>query len=254
MGGGRESGTPLGLRALGDAEAVEARVGRLDWQAIAQDLDRLGYATTPALLSPSECRALRNAYTDPNLFRSRIEMARYRFGEGEYQYFAEPLPDLVASLRRLLYEPLAVIANRWSKALQQDAPYPDRLDEFLAICRSHGQGRPTPLLLRYETEGYNCLHQDLYGPVHFPLQVTCLLSEPGQDFQGGEFLLVEQRPRAQSRGHVVPLGQGACVVFPVRERPVPSKRCFARVQIRHGVSRLRSGQRMALGIIFHDAT
>ena len=181
-------------------------------------------------------------------------MARYRFGEGEYRYFAEPLPELVATLRGLLYEPLSAIANRWSKALQHDASYPDHLDEFLALCRSHGQARPTPLLLRYEAEGYNCLHQDLYGPIHFPLQLTCLLSEPGQDFAGGEFLLVEQRPRAQSRGHVVPLAQGASVVFPVRERPVPSTRGFTRVQIRHGVSRIRSGERMALGILFHDAT
>jgi hypothetical protein len=230
------------------------RVERLDWRAIARDLDGLGYATTPVLLSSGECRALRDAYTDPNLFRSRVEMARYRFGEGEYRYFAEPLPELVATLRRLLYEPLSVIANRWSQALQRDASYPDHLDEFLALCRSHGQARPTPLLLRYEAEGYNCLHQDLYGPIHFPLQVTCLLSEPGQDFTGGEFLLVEQRPRAQSRGHVVPLVQGASVVFPVRERPVPAKRGFARVQVRHGVSRIRSGERMALGILFHDAT
>jgi hypothetical protein len=180
-------------------------------------------------------------------------MARYRFGEGEYQYFAEPLPPLVETLRRQLYEPLAVIANRWSEALQQDARFPDRLDQFLALCRSHGQTRPTPLLLRYEAEGYNCLHQDLYGPIYFPLQVTCLLSEPGQDFEGGEFLLLEQRPRAQSRGHVVALEQGAAVVFPVRERPTPSKRGFARLQVRHGISRLRSGQRMALGIIFHNA-
>jgi hypothetical protein len=181
-------------------------------------------------------------------------MARYRFGEGEYQYFAEPLPPLVAALRRLLYEPLAEIANRWSEALQRDSRFPPRLDQFLALCRSHGQTRPTPLLLRYEAEGYNCLHQDLYGPLHFPLQVTCLLSEPGRDFDGGEFLLVEQRPRAQSRGHAVSLEQGAAVVFPVRERPTPSKRGFARLQIRHGLSRLRSGQRMALGLIFHDAT
>ena len=221
---------------------------------MAWDLDRLGYATTPALLSPAECRALRDAYTDPSLFRSRVEMARYRFGQGEYRYFAEPLPDLVATLRRRLYQPLAVIANRWSQALHGDASYPDHLDEFLALCHSQGQARPTPLLLRYEAEGYNCLHQDLYGPLHFPLQVTCLLSEPGQDFAGGEFLLVEQRPRAQSRGHVVPLAQGTAVVFPVRERPVPSTRGFTRVQIRHGVSRVRSGERMALGILFLDGT
>lgn len=243
----------LGLQALGDTETVEACVARLDWQALAQDLDRLGYATTPALLSPTQCRALREAYTDPNLFRSRVEMARYRFGEGEYRYFAEPLPPLVATLRRLFYEPLAAIANRWSLALRREAPYPHHLDEFLALCRGHGQTRPTPLLLRYEAEGYNCLHQDLYGPIHFPLQMTGLLSEPGEDFEGGEFLLVEQRPRAQSRGHVVTLEQGAFVVFPVRERPVPSKRGFARLQIRHGISRLRRGQRMALGIIFHNA-
>jgi len=232
---------------------VKAQADRLDWAAIARDLDRLGYATTPPLLLPGECRALRDAYTDPSLFRSRIEMARYRFGEGEYQYFAEPLPELVATLRRVLYEPLALIANRWSGALQRDARYPEQLAEFLRLCHGHGQSRPTPLLLRYEAEGYNCLHQDLYGPIHFPLQVTCLLSEPGRDFEGGEFLLVEQRPRAQSRGSAISLEQGAGVIFPVRERPVPSKRGFARVQMRHGVSRLRSGERMALGIIFHDA-
>jgi len=247
-------GSPLGLPALGDDKTIGVRVGGLDWQAIARDLDHLGFATTPPLLSVSECRALCASYTDPSLFRSRIEMARYRFGEGEYQYFAEPLPALVATLRRLLYEPLAAIANRWSEALERDTRYPDRLEEFLALCHRHGQTRPTPLLLRYESEGYNCLHQDLYGSVHFPLQMTCLLSEPGRDFEGGEFLLVEQRPRAQSRGHVVPLEQGASVLFPVRERPVPSKRGFARVQIPHGVSRLRRGARMARGIIFHDAT
>jgi len=232
---------------------VKTQADRLDWPAIARDLDRLGYATTPPLLLPEECRGLRDAYTDPSLFRSRIEMARYRFGEGEYQYFAEPLPELVATLRRVLYEPLAVIANRWSSALQQEVRYPERLDQFLRLCHGQGQSRPTPLLLRYKAEGYNCLHQDLYGPIHFPLQVTCLLSEPGRDFAGGEFLLVEQRPRAQSRGSAISLEQGAGVIFPVRERPVPSKRGFARVQMRHGVSRLRSGERMALGIIFHDA-
>ena len=237
----------------GPGQTIEARLARLDWPALAGDLDRLGYARTSPLLSPAECRVLRDFYTDSRLFRSRIEMARYRFGEGEYQYFAEPLPPLVATLRRLLYEPLAEIANRWSEALGRDFRFPPRLDQFLALCRRHGQTRPTPLLLRYEAEGYNCLHQDLYGPVHFPLQVTCLLSEPGRDFEGGEFLLVEQRPRAQSRGHVVALEQGAAVVFPVRERPTPSKRGLARLQIRHGISRLRSGNRVALGLIFHDA-
>jgi hypothetical protein len=233
---------------------VKAQADRLDWPTIARDLDHLGYATTPPLLVPEECRALRHAYTDPSLFRSRIEMARYRFGAGEYQYFAEPLPEPVATLRRVLYQPLAVIANRWSSALRRDARYPEQLAEFLQLCHSQGQFRPTPLLLRYEAEGYNCLHQDLYGPIHFPLQVTCLLSEPGRDFEGGEFLLVEQRPRAQSRGSAISLEQGAGVIFPVRERPVPSKRGFARAQMRHGISRLRRGERMALGIIFHDAT
>jgi hypothetical protein len=244
----------LGKEALTETRGVESRVGRLDWQALAHDLDRLGYATTPSLLSPAECRALQEAYSDPNLFRSRVEMARYRFGEGEYRYFADPLPPLVATLRRLLYPPLAVIANRWSEAFEEVACYPARLEEFLALCGRHGQTEPTPLLLRYEAEGYNCLHQDLYGPVHFPLQATFLLSNPAQDFEGGEFLLVEQRPRAQSRGHAITLEQGACVVFPVRERPAPSKRGFARLKIRHGVSRLRSGHRMTLGIIFHNAT
>jgi len=210
-------------------------------------------AATLSLLKPAVCRELAALYDDDSRFRSRVIMQRHNFGRGEYKYFANPLPKPVASLRAALYPPLATIANAWREALGEDGNFPPTLDAFLATCHAAGQTRPTPLLLRYGPDDYNCLHQDLYGPLVFPLQLTVLLSEPGSDFTGGEFVLVEQRPRAQSRPIVVPLGIGDAVVFPVHHRPVKGTRGTYRVTMRHGVSRVRTGRRHTLGIIFHDA-
>ena len=232
---------------------IEARVAALDWAAMAAALDEVGHALTGPLLTGAECGALARLYAEDRRFRSRIDMARYRFGEGEYKYFAAPLPPLVAALRVALYRRLAPIANRWMASLGAAERYPGSLPEYLARCAAHGQRRPTPLLLRYAAGGYNCLHQDLYGALAFPLQVTCVLSQHGADFTGGELLLVEQRPRAQSRGAVVVLERGEAVIFPNRERPVHGTRGVYRAQVRHGVSRLHSGTRTSLGIIFHDA-
>jgi uncharacterized protein len=229
------------------------RLQQAEWPRIAQALGDRGWATTRPLLTADECADLIALYPEERRFRSRVDMARFRFGEGEYKYFANPLPPAVLALRRHAYPHLAPIANDWSAALGAKPAFPPDLDEFLAVCAEHGQTRPTPLLLRYEAGGYNCLHQDLYGDVAFPLQMTCLLSRPGTDFTGGEFLLVEQRPRAQSRGEVVPLEQGQIVIFTTRERPVRGARGTYRVNLRHGVSRITSGRRYALGIIFHDA-
>ena len=229
------------------------RLQQAEWPRIAQALGDQGWATTRPLLTANECADLIALYSEEHRFRSRIDMARFRFGEGEYKYFANPLPPAVLALRRHAYPNLASIANDWSAALGAKPAFPPDLDEFLAVCAEHGQTRPTPLLLRYEAGGYNCLHQDLYGDVAFPLQMTCLLSRPGTDFTGGEFLLVEQRPRAQSRGEVVPLEQGQIVIFTTRERPVRGARGTYRVNLRHGVSRVTSGRRHTLGIIFHDA-
>ena len=227
-------------------------VAALPWPALQDALDEHGFAQTPAVLSAAECRELNALYEDGS-FRSTITMARHRFGEGEYKYFANPLPPTVKALRRHAYPRLAPIADAWSVALGGKPTHPPDLDGFLAICAERGQTRPTPLLLRYEAGGYNCLHQDLYGAIAFPLQMTCLLSRPGADFTGGEFLLVEQRPRAQSRGEVVPLEQGQIVIFATRERPVRGTRGAYRVALRHGVSRVTSGLRYPLGVIFHDA-
>jgi hypothetical protein len=207
----------------------------------------------PALLSREECDALAAMYAEGDRFRSRVLMARHGYGKGEYQYFAYPLPEPVAYLRDALYAPLSEIANRWQEALGLDAHFPDDHAAFLARCHRAGQRRPTPLLLRYGPGDYNCLHQDLYGAQVFPLQVAVLLSEPGRDFTGGEFVLTEQRPRMQSRAMVVPLRQGDGVAFAVNDRPVPGKRGFHRVKMRHGVSRILSGHRHTLGVIFHDA-
>jgi uncharacterized protein len=229
------------------------RLQQAEWPRIAQALGDQGWATTRPLLTANECADLIALYSEEHRFRSRIDMARFRFGEGEYKYFANPLPPAVLALRRHAYPHLASIANDWSAALGAKPAFPPDLDEFLAVCAEHGQTRPTPLLLRYEAGGYNCLHQDLYGDVAFPLQMTCLLSRPGTDFTGGEFLLVEQRPRAQSRGEVVPLEQGQIVIFTTRERPVRGARGTYRVNLRHGVSRVTSGRRYTLGVIFHDA-
>jgi hypothetical protein len=229
------------------------RIAALDWPRLATDLDAHGCAVVHAVLSPQECVALAEMYAADELFRSRIVMARHGFGRGEYKYFAYPLPDVVASLRQALYPPLASIANRWHEALGIDGRYPDVHAAFLERCHGAGQTRPTPLLLHYGEGDYNCLHQDLYGAHVFPLQVTFLLSVPGHDFTGGEFVLTEQRPRQQSRAEVVPLRQGDGVIFPVHHRPVQGMRGMYRVTLRHGVSRVRSGQRQTVGIIFHDA-
>jgi hypothetical protein len=216
-------------------------------------LDAYGCATTGPLLAPDEATGLAGLYGSDDLFRSRIVMARHGFGRGEYKYFAYPLPDLVASLRTALYPPLAEIANRWNEALGLDVHYPADHAAWLARCHKAGQAKPTPLLLQYESGDYNCLHQDVYGELVFPLQVAFLLSRPGQDFSGGEFVLTEQRPRMQSRAEVVPLVQGEGVIFPVHHRPVQGTRGIYRVTMRHGVSRVRSGRRYTAGIIFHDA-
>jgi uncharacterized protein len=239
--------------ASASVPAMAERIAALDWQRLAADLDAHGCAVVQAVLSPQECVALAQTYAADEPFRSRIVMAHHGFGRGEYKYFAYPLPDLVASLRNALYPPLASIANCWNAALGIDVRYPDEHMAFLARCHDAGQTRPTPLLLHYGEGDYNRLHQDLYGEHVFPLQATFLLSVPGQDFTGGEFVLTEQRPRQQSRAEVVPLSQGDGVIFPVRQRPVQGTRGPYRVTLRHGVSRVRSGQRQTVGIIFHDA-
>jgi hypothetical protein len=225
----------------------------IDWQRSAADLDAHGCAVLPGLADPATCTALAALYDDDSLFRSRVVMARHGFGRGEYRYFAYPLPETIAALRTALYPPLAGIANRWNATLGIDTRYPPDHADFLERCHTAGQVKPTPLLLRYGEGDYNCLHQDLYGEHVFPLQVAILLSAPGEDFTGGEFVLTEQRPRMQSRAEVVPLGLGDGVVFPVHHRPVQGRRGTYRVNLRHGVSRLRSGRRHTLGIIFHDA-
>lgn len=222
-------------------------------EALADALNRDGHATLPLLDAPT-CRALAALYQDDSRFRSRVVMQRHNFGRGEYKYLAYPLPEPVARLRAALYPALARTANAWREALGETGRFPTTLEAFLAQCHAAGQTRPTPLLLRYEAGDYNCLHQDLYGELVFPLQLTVLLSEPGVDFTGGEFVLVEQRPRAQSRADVVALAQGEAVVFPVRHRPVAGTRGHYRVTVRHGVSAVRSGVRQTLGIIFHDAS
>jgi uncharacterized protein len=232
---------------------IGARVTALDWAAMAASLDAHGCATTGALLAADECLALAASYPADEPFRSRVLMARHGFGRGEYKYFAYPLPDVVEELRSALYPPLAAIANRWNEALGIATRYPQEHTAYIARCRKAGQGKPTPLLLQYGAGDYNCLHQDVYGELIFPLQVTVLLSRPGEDFSGGEFVLTEQRPRMQSRAEVVPLAQGEAVIFPVRERPVQGTRGVYRVNMRHGVSRIRDGHRHTLGVIFHDA-
>lgn len=225
----------------------------LDWDRIAADLDGSGHARLPHLLDPAECAELFSLYDDRERFRKRVDMGGHAFGEGEYQYFVRPLPPLVATLRETLYPPLANIANRWNAQLGLPERYPGDLEGFLARCRERGQPHPTPLLLRYEKGGYNRLHQDLYGEIAFPFQLACLLHEPGSDFTGGEFLLAEQRPRTQTRAEVVSLARGDGVLFANALRPEAGPRGVRRVQVRHGVSTVHSGERMALGVIFHDA-
>lgn len=232
---------------------VTQRVASRDWQALARELDSQGCAIIDKLLTPDECEKLAAAYPDDKPFRSRVIMGRHGFGRGEYKYYAYPLPPVIAGLRQALYPPLAQIANRWNEALGESPRYPGDHKAFIERCHEAGQRRPTPLLLQYGEGDYNCLHQDIYGALVFPLQVAILLSEPGRDFSGGEFVLTEQRPRMQSRAEVPPLRQGDGVVFPVHHRPVQGTRGVYRVNLRHGVSRLRSGRRHTLGIIFHDA-
>jgi hypothetical protein len=239
--------------SAGASRPLATRVAALDWTTIGSALDEHGCATTGALLAPAECAALVQSYASDALFRSRIVMARHGFGRGEYKYFAYPLPQPIAQLREALYPPLAAIANRWNEALGVVTGYPGDHASYLDRCHRAGQQRPTPLLLKYGAGDYNCLHQDLYGDLVFPLQVAFLLSRGGGDFTGGEFVLTEQRPRMQSRVEVVPLMQGEGVVLPVHHRPVPGTRGTYRVTMRHGVSRLRRGERYTLGIIFHDA-
>jgi hypothetical protein len=235
------------------AHDVATRIATLDAASLAAALDAAGYAVVPSLLAPAESAALAAHYENAARFRSRVVMARHGYGQGEYQYFAYPLPPLIATLRSALYPLLAPIANRWNEAMQSAVHFPPDHAAFLARCHRAGQLRPTPLLLRYREGDYNRLHQDLYGEHVFPLQATVLLSRPEADFTGGEFVLVEHRPRMQSRAEIVPLRHGDAVIFAVNQRPVTSARGFTRVTMRHGVSRLRWGARMTLGIIFHDA-
>ncbi len=234
-------------------EAVAERVAAVDWAAVAAALAERGWATAAGLLTGAECREIVALYAEEGAFRRRIVMQRHAYGSGEYQYFRYPLPPPVEALRRAVYPRLAPIANCWRERLRQEERFPPTLDAYLALCHAAGQTRPTPLVLKYAAGDYNRLHQDLYGALVFPLQLTILLSDPHQDFTGGEFLLVEQRPRLQSRGEVVPLDEGEAVIFPVHHRPVETARGFSRATMRHGVSRIRSGRRYTLGIIFHDA-
>ncbi len=230
------------------------RVTTSDWHKIGSDLDEQGSTVLQGVLSPDECRGLAGLYPQETPFRSRVVMARHGFGRGEYKYFSYPLPDLIQGLRTALYARLAPIANGWNEAMGIEIRYPEHHDAFIKRCQDAGQQRPTPLLLQYGAGDYNCLHQDLYGEHVFPIQVAILLSEPERDFTGGEFVLTEQRPRMQSRPEVVPLRQGDAVAFAVHHRPVRGTRGAYRVNLRHGVSRIRSGQRHTVGIIFHDAT
>jgi hypothetical protein len=233
---------------------LDARLAAIDWPLAATDLDAQGWALLQGLLARAECEALAALYASEALFRSRVVMERHGYGRGEYRYFDYPLPEPIAALRAGFYPRLAPIADRWSAALGSEIRYPAQHAEFVARCHAAGQRRPTPLLLRYGEGDFNCLHQDLYGEHVFPLQVAILLSEPARDFTGGEFVMTEQRPRMQSRPMVIPLHQGDALVFAVQQRPVQGTRGIYRVNLRHGVSRLRAGRRLTLGVIFHDAT
>jgi uncharacterized protein len=233
-------------------QTIADRIEDLDWGALTARIDEDGFAQTPPVLSAAECRALGATFEDGR-FRSTIDMRRYRFGEGAYKYFDAPLPEIVDSARHALYPPLAGLANEWAQRLGEADDFPLELDDFLARCHRAGQRRTTPLILRYGEGGHNTLHQDVYGEVAFPLQVVTMLDRPGEDFEGGQFVLLEQRPRAQSRAHVIDLARGALLVFPTRERPVRGTRGFYRAHMRHGVATVRSGRRTTLGVIFHDA-
>ena len=234
-------------------ETVDHQVEGIDWARISSGLDGHGWAMIDKMLTPDECRSIVALYDDDSRFRSHVVMARHGFGRGEYKYFSYPLPETIAGLRTALYARLSPVANRWNEALRLDVQYPAEHRDFLARCHAAGQRKPTPLLLQYGPDDFNCLHQDLYGEHVFPIQVAVLLSEPGRDFSGGEFVLTEQRPRMQSRAEVVPLRQGDAVAFAVHHRPVQGTRGVYRVNLRHGVSRIRSGRRHTAGIIFHDA-
>ena len=234
-------------------DRLAERIAALDWTSLQQTLDEQGFATLPSILEPDQCEDIIAAYSDDALFRSTLEMARYRFGIGQYRYYQAPLPPLLQQLREGFYPELAKAANRWLGLLGKEAIYPATLSDFLDHCHQNGQSRPTPLLLNYEAGGYNCLHQDLYGEVYFPFQVVFVLSQKEIDYTGGEFLLLEQRPRAQSRGHVITLAQGAGLIFPTNHRPVAGARGYYRATLRHGVSTITAGNRYSLGIIFHDA-
>jgi len=241
------------VTSIAPSKSVSERVEKLDWERVWQELDAQGGVMIGRLLSPDESQSLAALYPKDDIFRSRVVMARHGFGRGEYKYFRYPLPDLIAGLRTAIYPHLVPIANRWNEAMGIDVRYPEEHADFIERCRQAGQDRPTPLLLQYGADDYNCLHQDLYGEHVFPLQLTILLSSPDKDFSGGEFVMTEQRPRMQSRPLVVPLRQGDGVVFAVHNRPVQGTRGMYRVNLRHGVSRVRSGHRHTVGIIFHDA-
>ena len=240
------------VTSIAPSKSVSERVEKLDWERVWQELDAQGGVMIGRLLSPDESQSLAALYPKDDIFRSRVVMARHGFGRGEYKYFRYPLPDLIAGLRTAIYPHLVPIANRWNEAMGIDVRYPEEHADFIERCRQAGQDKPTPLLLQYGADDYNCLHQDLYGEHVFPLQLTILLSRPDKDFSGGEFVMTEQRPRMQSRPLVVPLRQGDGVVFAVHNRPVQGTRGMYRVNLRHGVSRVRSGHRHTVGIIFHD--
>jgi hypothetical protein len=233
--------------------SLDERMRALEWDELERSLFDEGYAHVAAFLTGDECAAIRALYGEDRRFRARVVMERHNFGRGEYKYFAYPLPAQIEALREASYPPLAAIANRWLEALRSPERVPAALERMLALCADHDQRRPTALILKYGPGDYNCLHQDVYGRIAFPLQLTFFLSEPGRDFSGGEFVLVEQRPRAQSRPEVLQPGLGDLVIFPNRYRPVAGKAGYDRTTVRHGVSRLRSGERYTLGIIFHDA-
>ena len=233
--------------------SIGERLQALDWHALEASLTETGYVRVPAVLTAAECRGLIRLYTDDRRFRTRVQMERHRFGAGDYAYFARPLPPMVQELRTQAYRRLAPIANRWAEMLGQKARFPPTLKHFLALCRASGQTKPTPLLLRYGTDGYNRLHRDLYGDVVFPFQLTCFLSRPEIDYSGGEFLLIEQLPRMQLRGDAIATDRGDLVIFPVSARPVRGRRGVLQASMRHGVSRVTRGSRFTLGVIFHDA-
>jgi len=239
--------------AVSTTQSIADRIEAFDWQGISRSMDERGSAIIEGLLSSDECRSLAALYPEEEPFRSRVVMERHGFGRGEYKYFAYPLPNIMSRLRSTLYSRLVPTANCWNEAMRIAVRYPEKHADFLARCHAAGQVRPTPLLLKYGADDYNCLHQDLYGAHVFPLQVAILLSEPDADFTGGEFIITEQRPRMQSRAEVIPLCQGDAVIFAVRHRPVQGKRGVYRVNLRHGVSRVRSGTRLTAGVIFHDA-